>query len=353
MTHTEMVQPSGAHPVEPAVGKLGYLRLYKAAGLVAVLIIAIVVPPVLGEDWTIAMTAVYFTVYICIAWNIIAGFAGQFALGQPLFLALGAYTSSLLFLHVNVSPWLGMLAGVVVSGVVAAIFGYLAFRFRVRGLYFALLTFASLVVAEGLATSFDLIGGAAGLILPLGNDTLNFVWQSRLPYYYVILAFAIFAGVLSWGLARRTPFGWRLDALRHDETAASAVGVNVPRAKIQAFVLSAMLTAAAGTFYAQFYQLVSPDTVLTFDTQIDMLVGTIIGGLGTVGGPIVGGLLVGGYRQLLTYLPLGSHVAASVGELTFAVFLIIAAIWAPGGLISLRPWHVLRRRRGRRPDGRT
>lgn len=351
MTPTDVVHTREEQTPAPSAGASRRRGIRWLAGVVIVVVAAILVP-LLGENWIVAMTAVYFTVYICIAWNVIAGFGGQFALGQPLFLGIGAYTSTMLFMKAGVSPWLGMLAGAVISGAVAAGFGYLAFRFRVRGLYFGLLTFASLVVAQGLATTFDWIGGAAGLILPLGDDTLNFVWRSRTPYYYVILAFAVLAAVLSWWLARRTRFGWRLDALRHDEDAAAAIGVDVPRAKIQAFVISAMLTAAAGTFYAQFYELVSPDTVLTFDTQIDMLVGTIIGGLATVGGPIVGGLLVGGYRQLLTYLPLGSHVAASVGELTFAVFLIVVSIWAPGGIVGLRPWRALTRRKGVERDDR-
>jgi branched-chain amino acid transport system permease protein len=323
---------------------------WAVAGAVAVGILALI-PSQLSDQWQIALINIYFGVYLCIAWNIIAGFAGQFALGQPVFLAIGAYTSSLLFLRSGVSPWAGMVSGAVLAGAVALLFGYLAFRYRVRGLYFALLTFASLVVAGNLVANVNFLGGAAGLILPLRDDTASFVWRDRLPYYYVMLGLTLLAVLVSVAVAR-SALGWRLEAVQQDEDAASAIGIDISRVKIYAFIVSAMLTALAGTFYAQFYELVSPDTVLTFDPQITMLLGTIIGGIGTLAGPIVGGLLVGAFTQLIQALPLDSRVTAILGQATFAVFLIVISVYAPAGLVGLARGDGLIRRFARRARSR-
>jgi branched-chain amino acid transport system permease protein len=295
--------------------------------------LAIVVPR-LGSQWQSAVISVLYAMYLCVAWNVIAGFAGQFALGQPVFLAAGAYTSSLLLLQRHVSPWLGMLAGCVLAGLLAAGLGYLAFRYRVRGLYFALLTFASLVVAATLVANWDAVGGAAGLLLPLGDSWAGFVWKSRLPYLYVLLVLvAAVTVVTTWLSGGR--LGWLLAAVGQDEEAAAAVGIPVARVKLAAFVLSAVLTAPAGTFYAQYYQLVSPDTVLAFDPQIRMMVGTIVGGPGTVVGPLVGGALTGGFDQLIQNLPLDSHAAAALGAIVYALFLVLMSLYAPRGIVGL------------------
>jgi branched-chain amino acid transport system permease protein len=305
----------------------------RALGATVLLLAALLLPPFLGSGWQIALTSIFYVMFLCVAWNIIAGFAGQFALGQPVFLAVGAYTSSKLLMS-GVTPWLGMLVGALLSGVLATGVGLLAFRYRVRGLYFALLTFALLLVVENLVAQIEWLGGTVGLLLPLGDSTIDFTWRSRLPYYYVMLGLLAVAVLTSWRVAT-SRLGWRLNAVQQDEDAAPAIGIDVNRAKLLAFVISAMLTSLAGTFYAQYYQLISPETMLSFEPQIQMLLGTIIGGIGTLAGPLVGGLLVGGFNQLLLSLPLGSQVASSLGQVAFALFLVLMSLRAPHGLVGL------------------
>jgi branched-chain amino acid transport system permease protein len=293
-----------------------------------------VAAPAVSPTWQTALTGVLYYMYLCVAWNVIAGFAGQFALGQPVFMAVGAYTSTLLLLRAHVSPWLGMLAGCALAGLLALPFGYAAFRYRVRGLYFALLTFASLVVAAAIVANWDALGAAAGLIVPLGNSLAGFVWRSRLPYVYVMLGLLAAVTAVT-ALVSEGRLGWELMAVGQDEEAAAAAGIDVSRAKLAAFVLSAVLMAPAGTFYAQYYQLVSPDTVLGFTPQVQMMVGTIVGGIGTVSGPLLGGALAGGFNQVLQNLPLDSHVAAALGEIVYAIFLTGMSLYFPRGLVGL------------------
>lgn len=302
-------------------------------GLALLVLVAAVAPALSGTGTQIALINVAYVMYLCVCWNIIAGYAGQFALGQPVFLATGAYTSTKLFLA-GVSPWLGMLAGAVVSGGIAVGLGLLAFRYQVRGLYFALLTFASLLVVENIVRETDWLGGTAGLLLPLGDSTLDMNWRTQLPYYYVILGLLVLAAAVSWWV-RRSRLGWQLAAVQQDEEAAPAIGIDANRAKLAAFVTSGILTSLGGTFYAQYYQLVSPETVLSFDPQIQMLMGSIVGGLGTFAGPLIGGFLVGGFNQLLLFLPLSSQFATSAGQIAFAVFLILLAVRAPQGVVGL------------------
>lgn len=308
-------------------------RLLRLGAVALVVVAAVAVPPFVGTGNQIALINIAYVMFLCVAWNIIAGYAGQFALGQPVFLAIGAYTSTKLYLA-GVSPWFGMAAGAAVSGIAAAGLGLLAFRYKVRGLYFALLTFASLLVVENIVRETDWLGGTVGLLIPLGDSAVDMNWRTQLPYYYVILLLLLLGTLVSWWV-RRSTLGWRLAAVQQDEEAAPAVGIDVNRAKLTAFVISAVLTSFGGTFYAQYYQLVSPETVLSFDPQIQMLIGAIIGGLGTFGGPLVGGLLVGGFNQVLLFLPLSSQFATSAGQIAFAVFLLLMAIRAPKGVVGI------------------
>ncbi|MQA81996.1 MAG: branched-chain amino acid ABC transporter permease [Streptosporangiales bacterium] len=308
-------------------------RLLRLGAVALVVVAAVAVPPFVGTGNQIALINIAYVMFLCVAWNIIAGYAGQFALGQPVFLAIGAYTSTKLYLA-EVSPWFGMAAGAAISGIAAAGLGLLAFRYKVRGLYFALLTFASLLVAENIVRETDWLGGTVGLLIPLGDSAVDMNWRTQLPYYYVILVLLLLGTLVSWWV-RRSTLGWRLAAVQQDEEAAPAVGIDVNRAKLTAFVISAVLTSCGGTFYAQYYQLVSPETVLSFDPQIQMLIGAIIGGLGTFGGPLVGGLLVGGFNQVLLFLPLSSQFATSAGQIAFAIFLLVMAIRAPKGVVGI------------------
>ena len=199
--------------------------------------------------------------YLTYCWNILGGFAGQLSFGHALFMAVGAYTSTLLLLNAGVSPWIGMLVGGVLSAALGLFIGYLSFRYGIKGTYFALVTLAFTEIARIVALNTPAIGGALGLYIPIQTSDfwqLKFVEKSH--YYYVALGFLLLVlAVTAW--LERSPIGHRLVAIRENEDAAQALGVNLLRYKLFATALSAFLTALGGTLYAHYVTFIDPHTL--------------------------------------------------------------------------------------------
>lgn len=267
-----------------------------------------------------------------IAWNIISGYAGLLSFGHPIFFGIGAYTVVLLFIRLDVSPWLGMLFGGVLSAFVAAIVGYPAFR--LRGIYFTLATFALTSIFVILARYFrGFTGGDVGLQLPLlGNSPGNFQFQNELWYYYIALILVVACFLCSQSVYR-SRLGFSLRAIRDDEDAAQASGVNVVRAKIWAFMLSAFLTAIAGVMYLQFVGFIDPQSAFGIEVAIVIALPAIAGGLGRMWGPVIGAAVLIPLEQVLTV-----RLAAFPAELSpmvYAVVIIIIMLSDPQGMLSL------------------
>jgi branched-chain amino acid transport system permease protein len=170
------------------------------------------------------------------AWGIIGGYAGQHSIGQAAFVGIGAYTSTLLYMKLDISPWIGLVAGMALSGVVAAVIGYPLFRFGLKGDYFALGTVALGLIIFELTNSFSTItGGSQGIPIKYEENPLNFQFPNRTVYYYIIFVIWIAAVVISYRL-RRSRLGFEMLAVRDDEIAASRGGISVMKAKMSAFV---------------------------------------------------------------------------------------------------------------------
>jgi len=274
--------------------------------------------------------------YMALAWNIAAGYAGQFSLGHSVFYGIGAYTSTMLFLKLGLTPWLGMLAGAALAALAGTLLALVAFRYKVRGIFFALVTLGAMEVARGLADNWEYIKGPVGILLTMKQDPANFFFLQRTPYYYVALVMVV-ALVLITRAVARSRLGQYFLAVREDEAAAEASGVDTYRVKILAIALSAALTACAGTFYAQFYLYISPDTVMVFEPQLAMMLGTMVGGAGTVLGPVLGSLLFSGIGEALRNLPFeNTRQIVTASKMLYAVLLIVIVSYLPGGLVSLR-----------------
>jgi branched-chain amino acid transport system permease protein len=263
--------------------------------LLGVTLAGFLAAPLFVNDYllTILILILYFA-YTAQAWNIMMGFAGQLSLGHALYVGLGAYTTAALYVHFGLSPWLGLPAAIAISALVGGFIGFLAFRFRVAGVYFAILTIA---FAEFARIGFDhwsWVGGSSGLFLPVANYTSSDLWTLRgqpVMFYYMLLAFTAAALILCHALLRsRVGYFWQ--AIREDEEAARALGIDTFRYKMIAVVLSAAMTSVAGIFFAFYYNNLFPEQVFHISRSIELILAPIIGGIGTLIGPIVGAFLL-------------------------------------------------------------
>ena len=303
-------------------------------GLIAI-VAAAAVPLVAGQHVLTALIVALHASYIALAWNVAAGYAGQFSLGHSLFYGIGAYASTMLYLKLGLTPWAGMFAGAALAGVVGVLLALGVYRYNVRGIFFALVTLGAAEVAKGLADNWDWIKGPVGILLTMKAAPGEFFFLRREPYYFVALAMVVVMIAISLVL-ERSRLGQHFLAVREDEAAAEASGVDTYRAKTVAIGLSAALTAFAGSFYAQFYLYVSPETVLTFEPQLTMMLGTMVGGAGTALGPVLGSVLFSGLGEALRNLPFENTRQVVIGsKLVYAILLVVILIYLPGGLITL------------------
>jgi branched-chain amino acid transport system permease protein len=233
--------------------------------------------------------------YWGVAWNIISGFAGQMSLGHSAFAGIGAYVSTVLFISYGLTPWLGMLVGGVIAGLFGLFIGYPCFK--LRGTYFTLATIAFLsvirilVLANQTVLGFD-IRGAQGLSVPWRGDSfVNMQFLSKVPYFYLMLAMLCVVLAASY-VIKNSRMGYYLAAIKTNQEAAASLGVDVTRYKLLAQFISVFFTALGGTFYAQFILFIDPQRLLGFDLSLEMAIIALIGGQGTVLGPVIGAVIL-------------------------------------------------------------
>jgi branched-chain amino acid transport system permease protein len=303
------------------------LLLLAAAGVVLVAL-PLVIKSAFAVDIFIRILLFAF---IGVAWNLIGGYAKQLSLGHAAFFGLGAYTSTILQIDFGISPWLGMIAGGVVAAIASLPIGWLCFR--LRGPYFAIATIAAAQVLMLIFLKFrDFAWGAEGTTIPnLGNSPLMMQFEAKAAYYYVAL------GLLALGLAityriEKSWMGYYLVAIGEDEDAAEAIGVNAPRVKRDIYMISAFLTALAGTFYTQYIYFIDPNTAFNFSVSIEAALVSIVGGVGTLWGPVIGTVLLETTSALLQ-----SWLGSSMGGVQLTVYsLILMAVilWRPTGIMG-------------------
>lgn len=301
------------------------------AGIVAV--VAALLPLVMSNYMVNIGVQVLLFAYLATAWNILGGYAGQHSLGNALFLGIGAYTSTILFINLGVSPWIGMWVGALLAGLAGWFVGFVSFRYGLKGPYFALVTIALAEMAVYVVSNMPALGGATGLeVRWLGNFPLLLQFEDKRGYYYVILAMTIIAVLITYWFSGRR-FGFRLMAVRENEDAAEALGVNTLRSKVNATVLSAVLTAIGGTFFAQYYTYINPRNVFGEGPSVQMLLFAIIGGLGTVWGPSLGALLLVPISEW-TRAQLGGTVAGA-NLFLYGLILVLVILFMPRGIMGL------------------
>lgn len=290
--------------------------------------------PWVANDYvlTVATMALYLALFGQ-AWNILAGFAGQLSLGHALFVGLGAYASAALYVQFGVSPWLALPVAVATAAIVGAAIGFLAFRFKVSGVHFAILTVAFAEMGRTAFDHLDALGGAAGLFLPVSarSDALQLRGGPAL-FYGVLLALT--AGLfLACRRLLRSRWGYYWQAIRESTDAAQALGIDVFRYKMRAMVVSAAAAAMGGVVFAFQYNSLFPGQVFDVSRSVEIILGAIIGGLGTLAGPLVGAavltllgeLLREGMRLLGIDIPGVKHVF-------YGACLLVVMIGLPQGI---------------------
>jgi len=301
--------------------------------LAIVLLVVMLVAPLFVSDRVIhIMIQILFFAYLSSCWNILGGFAGQLSFGHALFLAIGAYTSTLLLLQLGLSPWLGMIAGGILAAAVGIFIGYLTFRYGIKGTYFVLVTLAFVEIARIVALNTTAIGGALGLYIPIRvDDPWQLKFVNKAHYYYVVLGLALMVlGVTAW--LKNSPTGYRLMAIRENEDAAQALGINLLRYKLFATALSAFLTALGGTFYAHYVTFIDPHTLLNMNMSLEITIYAIIGGMGTVIGPFLGAaILVPIAEAVRTTF---GHNYAGVHLVVYGGLLMAIVRFAPEGMLG-------------------
>ncbi|MEJ2432494.1 MAG: branched-chain amino acid ABC transporter permease [Pseudolabrys sp.] len=307
--------------------------------LMALLLALALAAPLFAGDYLITvLIVIFYFAFIGQAWNIMMGFAGQLSLGHALYVGLGAYTAAALYVHFGVGPWIGLMAAVPIAGLVGAFIGFLAFRFRVGGVYFAILTIA---FAEFARVGFDHItwtGASAGLFLPVKQYAHNDLWRLRghpAMFYYVLLAATVAAFIFCRALLQsRIGYFWL--AIREDEEAARSVGIDTFRYKMIAVVISAGMTAFAGVVFAFYYNNLFPEQVFNIGQSIEIILGPIVGGVGTLFGPILGAFVLTGLAETLT----GALGAIGVDlpgakQVFYGICLLLVIVALPDGIW---PW---------------
>ena len=299
--------------------------------------VLLIAPPFLPPYFLEILISVLLFAYLGSAWNILGGYAGQFSFGHAAYFGIGAYTSTLLFLRLGVSPWLGMVAGGCAGGGVRSGAGYLSFRYGLRGPYFSLVTLAFAEMLRVVAVNTKAVGSSLGLVIPSREPApWSFVFGGKLPYYYVILAMALGAVWITRRL-ERSKLGYSLRAIRENEDAAEAAGVDALGMKLRAMALSSFLTALGGTFYAQYFAYIDPTITFGPAVSIQGLLQAIVGGAGTVLGPLLGSFVLTPISELSRAAIRGR---AGVDVMVYGLVLILVISFLPNGLMG---W--VRRRR--------
>jgi branched-chain amino acid transport system permease protein len=301
-----------------------------------VLGVVVLTLPFIGNSYVLSVaTLALYLAYVGQAWNVMMGFAGQLSLGQSLYVGLGAYASAGLFFHFGIGPWAGVWLAIALCTAVGGLIGLLAFRLRIAGVQLSLLTVAFAELGRIGFDHLDWLGGPGGLFLRVASrdhvDLAGFRGPPAL-YYYAILVLVVGAlGLCTLLLRRRAGYYWR--AIREDEVAAQALGINVFRWKMLAVLLSSAMTAVAGVFFAFCYNSLFPEQIFAFSRSIEIILGPVIGGLGTLLGPIVGAialvLLGDGTTELLSRLGFDFPGARQV---IHGVILLLVTIYMPDGI---------------------
>lgn len=294
--------------------------------------IFVIVSPMILTNYRLNLIITILRIaYLAQCWNLMSGYCGQFSFGHAAFFGIGAYVSSLLYTALGISPWIGMIAGMVVAGIIGAIIGILSFMYNLKGDYFALVTLAFAEIFRVIAKNTGWLKAAQGISITFKKDWKVMQFSDKTGFLYLALILLILITVFIYRL-QYTKMGKYFIAIRENEDAARALGIDTFKYKMIALVLSAMLTAVAGTFYAQYYLHIDQEIVFVSGVSVDAIIPCILGGVGTVFGPIIGACIIEPISEI-TNVYLSAYPGMNM--VTYGLILVIAIIVLPHGVLGL------------------
>jgi branched-chain amino acid transport system permease protein len=304
--------------------------------LLVLLIICLLVPQFVTGAYNLQIfILIYLFAAAAGAWNIIGGYGGQISLGHVAFFGIGAYTTTLLYLKLGITPWFGMIIGAALAAVIACLISYPCFR--LRGPFFTLATLAFAEVLRLLCIwARPITGGQVGLSIMFKPSFANMQFIGKTSYYYI--AFILMLLVLAVSLCiERSKFGYYLTALKEDHDAAEALGINTARCKLYATAISGFLTAICGAFFAQILLYIEPAAVFSSALSNQFAMMAVVGGAGTAWGPIIGSIIITPLNEILRG-SLGGNFQG-LNYVIFGFLLILVVTFMPNGLIGFIKEH--------------
>ena len=299
--------------------------------LAAVLLVLLALPLLLDKYILGIFVMIYFYAYLGQSWNVLTGYTGHISLGHALYLGIGAYTSTYLAQTFGLSPWAGMLLGGLMASAASLCLGFLGFRFGIRGVYFVIMTIAFAEIARLIVSHIDALGSFSGIFLDFNPSFMNFQFRGNLPYYYISLGLMVFSVIVVRLLEVSKP-GRFMVAIRENEEAAQSLGVNTFKYNMIAIAISAFMTALAGTFYANYIFYLHPNTLFGMSTSIELILRPIVGGLGTLFGPLIGSFVLTPLSEISrAYFAKGGLEGLHL--ILYGILTILVVLFMPRGII--------------------
>jgi branched-chain amino acid transport system permease protein len=304
-------------------------RLYVL--LTAVLLILMLLPLFLDNYALGIFVMIFYWAYVGQSWNVLTGYTGHISLGHALYIGIGAYATTYLAQTFGLTPWIGMFIGGLMAAGIALFLGFLGFRFGLRGVYFVILTIAFAEITRLAVSHIEALGSFSGIFLDFDPSFYNFQFRGNIPYYYIALGFMV-ASLVAVRLIETAKLGRFIVAIREDEDAAQSLGVNTFKYNMMAIAISAFMTSLAGAFYANYIFYLHPNTMFGMSTSIELILRPIVGGLGTLFGPVVGSFILTPLSEISrAYFAKGGLEGLHL--ILYGVLAILVVLFMPKGII--------------------
>jgi branched-chain amino acid transport system permease protein len=304
-------------------------RLYLL--LTAVFVILILLPLFLDNYSLGIFVMIFFWAYVGQSWNVLTGYTGHISLGHALYIGIGAYATTFLAQTFGLTPWIGMFLSGFIAVAIALFLGFLGFRFGIRGVYFVIMTIAFAEITRLVVSHIEALGSFTGIFLDFDPSFRNFQFRGNLPYYYISLGFVV-ASLVAVRLIEISKVGRFIVAIREDEEAAQALGVNTFKYNMIAIAISAFMTSLAGAFYANYIYYLHPNTLFGMSLSIELILRPIVGGLGTLFGPVIGSIILTPLSEISrAYFAKGGLEGLHL--ILYGALAILVVLFMPKGII--------------------